>query len=121
MPGRLAPNLENCSLAELEVAAKAAPSRRSHNRLMAIRALTLNIPAGQMKLLKKHEASLAELFIVSKVTLGEGTGEDIRVLVKRAGGAKCERCWNWSDSVGKNAGHPVLCARCSDVVGSMGR
>lgn len=48
MPGRITPNLENCSLAELEVAAKAAPSKRSHNRLMAIRALTLNIPAGQV-------------------------------------------------------------------------
>ena len=48
MPGRLAPNLENCSLAELEVAANAAPSKRSHNRLMAIRALTLNIPAEQV-------------------------------------------------------------------------
>ena len=48
MPRRLALNLENCSLAELEVAAKAAPSQRSHNRLMAIRALTLNIPAEQV-------------------------------------------------------------------------
>jgi transposase len=48
VPGRITPNLENCSLAELEVAAKAAPSKRSHNRLMAIRALTLNIPAGQV-------------------------------------------------------------------------
>jgi hypothetical protein len=44
MPRRLALNLENCSLAELEVATKAAPSQQSHNRLMAIRALTLNIP-----------------------------------------------------------------------------
>ena len=48
MPRRRVPNLENCSLAELEVAAKAAPSKRSHNRLMAIRALTLSIPAGQV-------------------------------------------------------------------------
>jgi len=48
VPGRITANLENCSLAELEVAAKAAPSKRSHNRLMAIRALTLNIPAGQV-------------------------------------------------------------------------
>jgi hypothetical protein len=30
---RLAPNLENCSLAELEIADHATPSRRSHNRL----------------------------------------------------------------------------------------
>jgi transposase len=48
VPRRLVLNLENCSLAELEVAAKAAPSQRSHNRLMAIRALTLNIPPEQV-------------------------------------------------------------------------
>jgi transposase len=59
VPGRLAPNLENCSLAELEVAAKAAPSQRSHNRLMAIRALTLNIPPGQVAAL--YSVSLRSL------------------------------------------------------------
>ena len=48
MPGRLALNLENCSLAELEIAAHAAPSRRSHNRLMAIRALALSIAPEQV-------------------------------------------------------------------------
>ena len=48
MPKRLAPNLENCSLTELEVAAHAAPSRRSHNRLIAIRALALNIAPEQV-------------------------------------------------------------------------
>ena len=48
MPRRLTLNLENCSLAELEVAAHAAPSRRSHVRLMAIRALALNIAPEQV-------------------------------------------------------------------------
>jgi transposase len=48
VPRRLAPNLENCSLVELEIAAHAAPSRRSHNRLMAIRALALNIAPEQV-------------------------------------------------------------------------
>jgi len=48
VPRRNAPNLENCSLAELEIAARAAPSRRSHNRLMAIRALALNIAPQQV-------------------------------------------------------------------------
>jgi transposase len=37
------PNAENCSLAELEVAAQSAPSKRSHIRLTAIRALLLGI------------------------------------------------------------------------------
>jgi isoleucyl-tRNA synthetase len=98
-------------LKELE---KARESKLIGNSLEAV--VVLSVPAGQMELLKKHEAVLAELFIVSKVTLGEGTGEDVGIKVEKAGGAKCERCWNWSDSVGKSAGHPGFCARCSDVV-----
>jgi isoleucyl-tRNA synthetase len=103
-------------LKELE---KARESKLIGNSLEADVALT--VPAGQMELLKKHEAALAELFIVSKVTLGKGTGEDIGILVKKAGGAKCERCWNWSDSVGKSSDYPAFCARCSAVVGELGR
>jgi isoleucyl-tRNA synthetase len=103
-------------LKELE---KARESKLIGNSLEAL--VILSVPAGLMELLKKYEAALAELFIVSKVTLGEGTGEDIGILVKKAGGAKCERCWNWSDSVGKSADYPAFCARCSAVVGELGR
>jgi transposase len=42
------PNAENCSLAELNVAAQAAPTKQSHNRLMAIRALLLGISHDQV-------------------------------------------------------------------------
>jgi len=48
VPRRITPNLENCSLAELEIAAHAAPSRRSHNRLMAMRALAVHIAPEQV-------------------------------------------------------------------------
>lgn len=37
------PNAENCSLEELEIAAQAAVSRRSHIRLMAIKALIMGV------------------------------------------------------------------------------
>ena len=49
-------NFENCSLAELETAASAAVSKRSHNRLMAMRALALGIDPGQV----------AALYLVSR-------------------------------------------------------
>jgi transposase len=42
------PNAENCSLAELNVAAHAAPTKQSHNRLMAIRELLLGITHDQV-------------------------------------------------------------------------
>jgi len=47
----LIPNLENASLAELEVACGAAPHRDGHDRMMAIRALALGIPHVQVALL----------------------------------------------------------------------
>jgi hypothetical protein len=42
------PNAENCSLAELHVAAQAAPTKQSHIHLMAIRALSLGISHDQV-------------------------------------------------------------------------
>ncbi len=57
--------------------------------------------------------NLANLFIVSKVELADGG--DLAVQVSRAAGAKCERCWTYSEKVGRLA-HPGLCERCSAVL-----
>ncbi|MBQ9982200.1 MAG: isoleucine--tRNA ligase [Oscillospiraceae bacterium] len=75
-------------------------------------------------------SELAEIFIVSKVevfadgngefdaqTLGaSGQASDITVTVEKATGEKCERCWTYSETVGKCAEHATLCARCAAVV-----
>lgn len=53
-------NLENASLAELEIACGAAPYREGHDRMMAIRALALNIPLAQVALL--HQVSPRTVF-----------------------------------------------------------
>ena len=42
------PNAENCTLAELDTAAQAAPSKRSHVRMIAIKALLLGISHDQV-------------------------------------------------------------------------
>ncbi len=36
----------------------------------------------------------------------------VRVVVERAKGSKCERCWNYSLRVGASPAHPSLCERC---------
>lgn len=54
------PNAENCSLVELETAAQAAISRRSHVRLMAIKALIMGVA----------HPTVARLFGVCVRTLG---------------------------------------------------
>ena len=40
----------------------------------------------------------------------------VRVAVSEAKGEKCARCWMHSPTVGADADHPTLCARCAAVV-----
>jgi isoleucyl-tRNA synthetase len=50
---------------------------------------------------------------VSRVDLVEGG--DLAVQVSRAPGAKCDRCWTYSEKVGRLS-HPGLCERCAAVL-----
>ncbi len=38
------------------------------------------------------------------------------VLVSKAAGAKCERCWKYDTQVGQDKNHPTVCARCATVL-----
>jgi isoleucyl-tRNA synthetase len=70
-------------------------------------------------LLKRHQAELRYLFIVSAVTLIEGAGNgagSVHVEIKKADGQKCERCWNYSTHVGEDKDYPTVCERCSAVL-----
>lgn len=87
--------------------------------------VTLHCDAELLAFLQGVEELLATVFIVSQVALvsagdADFTGEvaGLGVTVAKADGDKCERCWIYSDSVGKDAGHPTLCARCVEVVSS---
>ncbi len=56
------------------------------------------------------------LFIVSTVTLTDGQGTDLRVVVTKADGVKCERCWRIVPSVTHDAERDGLCERCVDAL-----
>jgi len=81
----------------------------------------VNIAASDpvYSVLSRHSGELRYLFIVSAVTLaqasGNGTG-GVHVEVKKADGAKCERCWNYSTQVGDDKNYPTVCERCSPVL-----
>ena len=69
--------------------------------------------------------NFAQLAIVSKVDVaGEKASapetalvqEFTAIIVEKADGEKCERCWTISETVGSNEAHATLCARCADVV-----
>ena len=42
----------------------------------------------------------------------------IGVEVKKADGEKCERCWQYSTTVGEDSDYPTLCHDCKEVMKS---
>ncbi|MBU2473854.1 MAG: isoleucine--tRNA ligase, partial [Candidatus Omnitrophica bacterium] len=57
----------------------------------------------------RFQDSLREVLIVSSLDLKEG---EFSILIDKAGGDKCQRCWNWSDTVNKDSQYSDLCSRC---------
>ena len=76
------------------------------------------------RVLEGRLADLPALFIVSQVELDASLGAEtesavlpgLRIVVERAAGQKCARCWNYRTSVGESAGHPLICAPCAGVL-----
>ncbi len=68
--------------------------------------------------LQGFKEDLPGLFLVSRVRIeGAAGGEDALVVtVTRAEGRKCERCWNYRESVGNDKEHETLCHRCVGVL-----
>jgi isoleucyl-tRNA synthetase len=98
-------------LKELE---QARSSKFINGSLEAKVVLEVDLAAG--KLLKRYEQILPALFIVSQVEIKEGIGSHTGVLIEKAAGAKCERCWNYSTHVGENKRYPTVCERCSEAL-----
>ena len=79
---------------------------------------------GLRPVLEEMRHELPALLIVSQVELAAELGEaentarsaDLAVAVEPARGAKCARCWNFSEAVGSDGTHPELCERCLPVV-----
>jgi isoleucyl-tRNA synthetase len=71
------------------------------------------------------EKVLRTAFIVSQVMLQKVSSVDAgvstdfsktKILIVKADGEKCPRCWNYSSLIGAQAAHPELCERCAKVV-----
>ena len=77
----------------------------------------LTVPAEDAFLAEMDAGALADLLIVSQAEAE--TGAALAVAVEPAGGAKCERCWKQTASVGGDGAHPTLCARCAAAVASI--
>ena len=79
--------------------------------------VTLNCGRDWYEFAKSVENDLVSAFIVSAVGVEKSEFDGVDVKVEVAPGEKCERCWTHSDTVGKCAEHPTLCARCAGIVG----
>ncbi len=77
--------------------------------------ITLTASGSELEFIKSVQNELAAAFIVSAVEVIAGEGE-LKVDVQKASGDKCERCWAFSETVGNDAKHPTLCARCAEVL-----
>ncbi|HVO94320.1 MAG TPA: class I tRNA ligase family protein, partial [Terriglobales bacterium] len=83
------------------------------------------------ELVQADRTRLQDLLIVSQasasnqaaITTGSISTYDAallncRIVVAKAEGAKCERCWKYDPEVGKDSAHPTVCPRCAAVLNS---
>jgi isoleucyl-tRNA synthetase len=87
--------------------------------------IILYITGKYKPLLTQYMDFLPAFFIVSGVEITDKRYEDsyksievegLEIKVVGAPGAKCQRCWNWSEKVGKFAEAPDICERCYKVI-----
>ncbi|MGJ7922471.1 isoleucine--tRNA ligase [Neobacillus sp. LXY-4] len=87
--------------------------------------VTLYVNEETRELLNSIDENLMQLFIVSGFEVA-GTFADApenaskldhaAIVVSKAEGETCERCWIVTTEVGQDAEHPTLCPRCATVV-----
>ncbi|OIO81676.1 MAG: isoleucine--tRNA ligase [Candidatus Omnitrophica bacterium CG_4_8_14_3_um_filter_43_15] len=72
----------------------------------------------QYEFLNSYLGQLASIFIVSQVELKKDTElkSGIEFIIEKAKGVKCARCWNYSETVGKNSAYADICNRCIEAV-----
>jgi len=127
---------ENVLVSELDLAielipdvAKALEEKRSIGEIGSSFDARINLLTKdeiRYKYLESLKNDLLEVFKVSQVhiekssDLGHGVISkkypDIAIVVDKAKGEKCVRCWNYSEAIGKSINHPLICDRCASAV-----
>ena len=85
----------------------------------------LRLPESYRFLQEGYDDFLPTFFIVSEAVITESAISDayksadiegLEVRVEKAAGTKCQRCWNWRESVGTFSDAPDVCDRCYKVI-----
>ncbi|MFB6466565.1 isoleucine--tRNA ligase [Cytobacillus sp. Hz8] len=87
--------------------------------------VTLYVHEDTNKLLNSIQENLKQIFIISGFEIA-GSYEDApenalkldtaAIVVTKAEGETCERCWTVTTDVGHDHDHPTLCSRCATVI-----
>jgi isoleucyl-tRNA synthetase len=80
--------------------------------------LLINADANLHPVLLSLGEDLKFAYMVSTVNLQLAKENSVEVIVSSY--AKCERCWHYLDSVGRDSGHPTICTRCVENVVGLG-
>ena len=108
-----------------ELVLKAIEEKRSAGVLgssLEAKIILLTNEQNRYNYLKPLEGDFPEIFIVSQVEVKktqelEGLIEkDLSVVVEKALGKKCSRCWNYRQDVGADKVHPDICERCIKAI-----
>ncbi|MGG3913215.1 isoleucine--tRNA ligase [Rossellomorea vietnamensis] len=87
--------------------------------------VTLYVNDETKGLLDSIKEDLKQLFIVSAFKIGGAVDEapeqalslgENNIVVEKAEGETCDRCWIVTPTVGEDKDHPTLCTRCASVV-----
>ncbi len=105
---------------------KALETARNEKKINSGLEAKVLLNAGPELKTKLHHylAQLPGLFIVSQVEFFSASDAgykselvpSLEVIVQRADGEKCNRCWNYSVHVGENSRYPTVCERCSEAL-----
>ncbi len=88
-------------------------------------AVSLFVDEKIISIIKEKQIDMREISIVSQIKFFpyaskpeglEDASENLAILVEKAKGEKCERCWIYTEEAGSDASYPTLCPRCSKVM-----
>ncbi|MCX5707284.1 MAG: isoleucine--tRNA ligase [Candidatus Omnitrophica bacterium] len=109
--------------------AKALEERRSGGEIGSSFDAQINLltkEQNRYNFLNSLKENFAEIFKVSQVNIeNREVGKEsltskvlsgVAIEISKASGLKCVRCWNYSDSTGKSARHPLICKRCEEAL-----
>lgn len=77
--------------------------------------IILKIPPEKEQMLHNYKNELKEIFVVSQLEIIP-TEAKLEIIVERAKGNKCLRCWNYDELTGTIPSNPNVCPRCYSIL-----